>query len=140
MLLWLLSLAFGLRVTGQAVQRWAPQPFLPPFDAFQGSNLPFGFLLTAQLVILAAMLRAAWGVQRGTLTRSVQAAKVLRWMGGLYMAGSLLRLGIGLGTESAPEWFRAWLPAVFHVVLAGFVLVLASYHSQRPKHFSNDAA
>ena len=36
-LLWLLTMAFAMRVLGQALQRWAPQPLLPPFDAFQGA-------------------------------------------------------------------------------------------------------
>ena len=36
-----LSAAFLVRVAGQAVQRWFPQGFLPPFEAWQGSGIPY---------------------------------------------------------------------------------------------------
>jgi hypothetical protein len=45
------------------------------------------------------------------------------------MAGALGRIGIGLAVPAAPDWFRTWIPAAFHVVLAAFVLALA--HCQR---------
>jgi hypothetical protein len=128
---WLLSLLFALRVLGQAVQRWAPQPFLPPFDAFQGSNLPYWLLLLSQLIILGAMLRFAWRVQAATWVPSVRAGQVLTWAGWTYMAGSLGRIAVGLGVPAAPAWFTTWIPALFHVVLATYVVALAGCHRQR---------
>jgi hypothetical protein len=124
-LLWLLTLAFALRVAGQALQRWSPQSFLPPFSEFQGSHLSYPVLLTAQLLILAAMLRWSWKVQRGTWSAGRRAATVLFRCGSLYMAASIARLGVGLGVPAAPAWFSAWISGVFHLVLAGFVLTLA---------------
>ena len=47
-----LTIAFLLRVIGQAVQRWSPVKFLPPFDDWQGSGLPYPVLFGAQIVIL----------------------------------------------------------------------------------------
>jgi hypothetical protein len=126
--LWTLSLLFALRVLGQAVQHWAPQPFLPPFDKFQGSSLPYGLLLSAQILILAAMVLLSWRVQTGKLAPSPRAARGLTWAGGIYMAASLGRIAVGLAVPVAPDWFRTWIPATFHVVLAGFVLTLAVYH------------
>jgi hypothetical protein len=130
-LLWLLAALFALRVLGQAVQRWWPQSLLPDFDAFQGSRLPYGFLLTVQLVILAVMIGVSWRVHRRTLPTSTRAARLLLWFGSVYMTGSLARIAFGLAAESAPAWFRAWIPASFHVVLAAYVLALAYYHRQR---------
>jgi hypothetical protein len=127
-LLWALSFLFALRVLGQAVQRWAPQPLLPAFDEFQGSSLPYWLLLSAQILILAAMTLISWRVQAGMLAPSARAASVLAWAGGIYMAGSLVRIAVGLAVPAAPDWFRTWIPAIFHVVLAGFVLTLAVYH------------
>jgi len=98
--LWSLSFLFALRLLGQAVQRWAPQDFLPVFGAFQGSELPYWLLLSAQLA----------------------------WAGVIYMAGSLARIAVGLAVPAAPDWFRTWIPAVFHVVLAAYVLTLALCH------------
>ena len=126
--LWLLSSLFTARVLGQAVQHWAPQPSLPRFSEFQGSSLPYWLLLSAQLLILAAMVMISSRVQRGTLAPSRRAGKLLAWVGGIYMAGSLLRIAVGLSAAAAPAWFRTWIPAIFHVVLAAFVLALAGYH------------
>jgi hypothetical protein len=129
-ILWLLTLLFAVRVAAQAMQRWRPQAFLPPFCDFQGSHLAYPLLLTAQLLILAAMLHCSWKVQRGTLSPRARAATVLWWCGGLYMAASLARLAIGLDFPAASPWFRAWISGVFHLVLAGFVLTVATFHQR----------
>ena len=124
-----LSTLFALRALGQAVQRWVPQPFLPPFDAFQGSDLPYWLLLSSQLVILGLMIGVTSRVWWGVLKKSPRSARILGRAGGLYMAGSLARLAVGVAMPDAPAWFTAWIPALFHVVLAGFVLTLAAYHA-----------
>ena len=74
------------------------------------------------------MMRTAWCIQAGKLTPSRRAGTVLSWIGGVYMAGSLGRIVVGLAVPGAPAWFSTWIPAVFQVVLAGFVLTLALYH------------
>lgn len=132
MLLWMLTLAFAGRVLGQAIQHWAPQPYLPPFEEFQGSTLPYWLLLSTQLLILALMVRVSRSVQTGMLVPNRRAGKVLAWAGGLYLAGSLARIVIGLAVAGAPAWFRTWIPAGFHVVLAAFVLTLSYCHLREP--------
>ena len=104
------------------------QDFLSVFGAFQGSELPYWLLLSAQLVILAAMAFASWRVQSGRLVLGGRAGNALAWAGGIYMAGSLARIAVGLAVPAAPDWFRTWIPAVFHVVLAAYVLTLALCH------------
>lgn len=126
--LWFLAFAFSLRVVGQAIQRWVPQSFLPPFGSFQGSGLSYGVLLSTQLVFLGFMIRAAWLVQRERLRPNARLGRALAWFGTLYLGGSAARILIGLAVPSAAPWFRAWIPAVFHLVLAGYVLTLACYH------------
>jgi len=121
----LLTGLFGCRVAGQAMQRVSPQDWLPPFASFQGSSLPYWALLAAQLVILTGMTRISLRVFRGNLRLSRKAARTLRWLGGVYMGGALLRIAIGVALPGAPEWFSTWIPAAFHVVLAGWVLVLS---------------
>src|SRR2546428_5757236 len=137
--LWLLSSLFAARVLGKAVQRWAPQNFLPEFYAFQGSNLPYWLLLSAQLLILAAMVFASLRVQTGRLALGRRAGTVTAWAGGIYMAVALVRIVVGLAVPAAPDWFRAWIPAIFHVVLAAFVLSLALYH-RRGLSFAHEEA
>jgi len=126
--LWMLTIFFAMRVLGQALQRWAPQPFLPPFDAFQGSNLPYWLLLSVQLVILVVMIVVARRVQTGSLAPSARAGTVLALVGWIYMTLSVGRIAVGLSAPAAPAWFSTWIPAVFHVVLAAYVLTLAHYH------------
>ena len=123
-----LALLFALRVGAQAIQRWLPLPFLPSFGAFQGSRLPYSILLPAQLAILAVMLRLAWRVHIGVLRARARAGRVLTVLGCLYFLVMLARLAIGLTLPDAPAWFHAPISAVFHLVLATFVLVLARYH------------
>jgi uncharacterized membrane protein HdeD (DUF308 family) len=127
----LLTALFAVRVGGQAVQRWIPQPYLPPFGAFQGSRLPYPILLLAQLVILSLMMRACRRAWQGTLRRHARRGRVLGWIGALYMVCSLVRIAIGIMAPSASAWFRAWIPGVFHVVLAAFVSFLAQAY-RRP--------
>ena len=126
--LWMLTVLFAMRVFGQALQRWAPQPFLPPFDAFQGSNLPYWLLLSVQLAILVVMIVVARRVQTRSLVPSARAGTVLMRAGWIYMTVSVGRIVVGLSAPAAPAWFSTWIPAVFHVVLAAYVLTLAHYH------------
>lgn len=125
---WALSALFAARVLGQAVQRWIPQPFLPPVEAFQGSNLPYGLLLSLQLLILVVMVRVTGRVQTHRLVPSRRAGMWLAWLGAAYMAFALGRIAVGLAVPDAPAWFTAWIPALFHLVLAGFVLAISLYH------------
>ncbi len=129
---WLLVALFALRVLGQAIQRWFPQSSLPDFGAFQGSGLPYGLLLPVQFAILALMMCFAYLVQKQRLQRSARFGRLLLWLGWIYMAGSLARIAIGVAVAPAPPWFRTWIPASFHLVLAAYVLTLAYYHRQRP--------
>src|SRR5690348_14263311 len=92
---------FALRVIGQAIQRWTPLAALPPFDSFQGSRIPYWALLSTQFVLLAIMTRVTSRVATGELPRSTRAAHVLGWAGGVYMAGSLARLAVGMLVENA---------------------------------------
>ena len=126
--LWTLAGLFSARVLGQAVQNWAPLPFLPAFEAFQGSGLPYPLLLSAQIAILGWMCRLAWRVSAGALIPRPRAGRVLAWAGWLYFFCMLARLVVGLAFDTASAWFEAWIPAVFHLVLAAFVLTLAAYH------------
>jgi hypothetical protein len=139
-LMWSLTLLFALRVVGQAIQFWVPQRFLPPVDDFQGSSLPYWVLLLSQLVILALMIHYTRRVQGRSLVPERRAGTILARLGGVYMAVSLGRIAIALLVSDSAPWFTAWIPAVFHVVLAWFVLTLASYHvvESRPQHGEED--
>jgi hypothetical protein len=122
------TLLFTARVAGQALQKWAPQHWLPPFDAFQGSDLSYGVLLTIQLFILVFMLLVCLRVAQARLEPRRRIGRILLAFGFVYAAGSLARMALGLGISTAPAWFSVWIPATLHIVLAGFILGLALYH------------
>jgi uncharacterized protein len=123
-----LTALFALRVAGQALQRWMPLSFLPPVDAFQGSNLPYSTLLTIQLLILGLLARTSWRVWSGRSIPLPRLGRGLAWFGAIYLGGSILRIAVGLWVPNTHSWFSAWIPAFFHLVLASWVLVLAAHH------------
>ncbi len=129
-LLWLFTGLFAGRVLGQALQARAPQSWLPPFAAFQGSGLPYPLLLSSQLAILAGMAAGAWRVHHGVLRERPELARWLRGFFVLYMTGSVARILVGLTVPDAPRWFSTWIPAIFHLVLAGYVGVLAECYAK----------
>lgn len=125
------TLLFALRVCGQAIQYWWATPVLPVFDAWQGSAVAYPVLLSIQLLILVAMFVVAWRIARGALAPNRRAGHWLGIAGGIYMGGSVLRVVTGLLVSDAPTWFSAWIPAVFHLILAAFVLTLAHFHLRK---------
>jgi len=129
--MWVLTVLFSLRVFGQAVQRWLPQPWLPPFTAWQGSSTPYPLLLSIQLLILGAMATTSHRTWHGRTIVRRSAMKWLTGLGAIYLTGALARIVIGISIETAPAWFRAWISGVFHVVLASFLLAFAAYHLLR---------
>jgi len=122
-----LTVLFAGRVAGQAVQRFAPQPFLPDFHAFQGSTIAYGPLLTMQALILAAMARTTLKVRQRRLRPGPAATRAIRVAGRLYLAQALARIAVGVLLPQAASWFTTWIPAIFHVVPALFVVVLADH-------------
>ena len=126
-----LGLAFLARVAGQAVQRWAPVSFLPPFDDFQGSGLPYSGLLGAQIAILVVTCVVGARMHLGkSLIRSRLVVPVTV-AGALYFAVMAVRLVLGLSVLSDSGWFSTWIPTVFHLVLASEVLLIGAYQRSR---------
>lgn len=118
---WGLTALFLLRILAQPLADRIPA--LPPFDAWQGSRLPYPLLLASQLLILALMV---WGNLRAPALRAQpRLARALTIVGAAYFAAMIVRLGVGLVWDDAPVWFQRPLPALFHLVLASWVLLLA---------------
>ena len=124
---------FMLRVAGQLLQWLAPTELLPPFSAWQGSNLPYPLLLSIQVLIAAVMawLTHAMRQERPWITR--WNAKVVLWCGALYFAFMAFRLTAGLTVLSHVHWFASPISGTFHLVLAGYVLTLGAYLRARTR-------
>ena len=126
---WLLALTvlFVLRVLAQAVQWAGPVDFLPPFDAWQGSALPYPLLLTTQVAVIAVLLRVLFLVRADVIRPATWKHNACFILGGAYFTVMAFRLAAGLTFLADIAWFAHTLPALFHVVLATFVLLLGHY-------------
>lgn len=130
---WLLLLTglFVLRVVGQLVQAIGPVSFLPPFDDFQGSGLPYGALLASQLAIIAVQVEILRRVRNDAIRPRLWLQRACFALGGVYFTVMAFRLVAGTTFLADNSWFSTSIPAFFHVVLASFLLVLGHYVRRR---------
>jgi len=128
---------FGFRVLAQLVQFWHPVDFLPPYSVWHSGALPYGWLVAAQVVILATCLRVVWGIFKGTIDPSTQKGKILLALGSIYLLGMCARLFVGLTIAPDHYWFGATLPTVFHLVLASFLILYGRFHYIASQFFSS---
>ena len=118
-----LSVGFLLRVIGQAVQRWLPQPWLPPFSEWQGSAIPYPGLLAAQIVILGILAFVLTGMARSQRVMGWRTSRAVIGAGSLYFAVMAARLLLGMFWLTESQWFTAWISTSFHLVLASIMLM-----------------
>lgn len=126
--LWLLTALFAFRVLAQFVQHVAPVSVLPPFAAWHSAALPYPVLLASQIVILALMVRLALRYTQGHARRHPWVGRWLLGIGLAYFGLMLVRLVLGQTVLAGHPWFGQVIPAVFHLVLASFLLSLGAWH------------
>lgn len=124
--LWGLTLLFGLRILAQPLSQIVPE--LPSFDAWHGGLLPYPALLLSQLAIASTMAIVNLRLARGVLVPRPRLGRWLALLGTLYFAGMLMRLVLGQTLYADSSWLDRPLPALFHLVLAAWLLLLARYH------------
>ena len=128
--LWLFSALFLVRVAGQLAVRFRKPTWLPPMEQWNLS--PYRLLLPTQLAILGVI---AWvnsdfssgggapvdprpGLGEGLLVFSY-----------VYAAAMLVRYTVRMARRPAERWFGGTIPIVFHLVLAAYLFVFASFHA-----------
>ena len=126
--LWLLWALFCFRVLGQLVQHLHPVSFLPAFDVWQSGVVSYEVLLCSQLLILLLMAFVSYRFSSNVVTPGRRLGIGLLWVGGLYFTLMLGRLIIGLFILPGHQWFGQWLPSLFHLVLALFIILPGIYH------------
>lgn len=133
--LWLLLALFCFRVAAQPLALAGSASFLPSFDAWHSALLPYPWLLAAQILIIVVFAWTAWRFTRGDVAPRPGFGRFLVGLGSLYFGVMLLRLALGLTVLSSHPWFGKILPALFHLVLASFLLVVGVFHvrSSGPK-------
>ena len=118
-----ISVAFLLRVVGQAVQRWMPQGWLPPFGEWQGSAIPYSALLGAQVVILSLLVFALRCMAQGRRVMGQRMSRAVIGAGAVYFGVMAVRLLVGLFWLPESMWFTAWISTSFHLALASVALL-----------------
>jgi hypothetical protein len=131
--LWLLLGLFGFRVLEQWLQSHFALPLLPAFERWQGSSLPYGTLLASQLLILLLFATIAWRFSTGRVAACPLVGVVMLSLGGFYFSVMFVRLVLGFTVLSHPHWFASHLPALFHLILASFLLLVGHFHWRNRK-------
>lgn len=131
-ILWILLALFCFRVTAQLIQGIYPLSLLPPFERWHSAKMPYGVLLSLQLIIIFVCSKTALNIYRGTSARRPVLGKFLFVGGSLYFFIMVARLSLGITVFSEHPWFSQHIPTFFHFVLATFSLLVSNYHFQKP--------
>lgn len=130
LVLWVLLGLFVLRVVGQVVVALAEDPgWLPPMREWYSGLLRYRYLLPVQLVFIVVMVRMTLDVASGGVGWAAAhpgLGGLLVWFSFVYAGGMVVRFVVWL--RRPPEKRRAWIPIIFHVVLAAFLWVFGSWH------------
>ena len=128
-----LTLIFLGRVVAQLIQYLYPIANLPPIDAWQSGALSYGWLLFSQIIILSIQITVLMKIHKGTYVFYKTKGQAIYVFGILYFSISILRLILGSFLYNDHEFFWATIPAVFHIFLSAFFLVLGFYESNNAK-------
>ena len=127
LLMLLLSGLFALRVVAQLVQAVHEVPFLPSFEAWQGSAIPYPVLLGLQAIIVAVLMVLLWRVHTNVISPRPWKHQACFALGGVYLGVMTFRLIAGWTFLAEYAWFAKSVPALFHIILAGLILILGHY-------------
>ncbi|MET0212114.1 MAG: hypothetical protein ABW292_03880 [Vicinamibacterales bacterium] len=126
--LWILFALFTLRVIAQPLALVVESAALPRFESWHSAALPYGVLLSSQILILVALGWTAWRFTTGNVAPRQAKGKLALALGTVYSLAMVLRLVLGATVLSHVRWFASPLPTVFHLVLAGYLLVYGRFH------------
>ncbi len=126
--LWVLLSLFAFRVFAQALLTRFDIPLLPNFDRWHSGAMPYWMLAMAQIVILLIMLWVTFRFSQNRVIANPRFGKFLAVLGFSYLTAMVVRLILGLTIYPESRWFTNWISTSFHIVLANYVLAVASYH------------
>lgn len=129
--LWTLLGLFAARVLGQLAVVLDLAPFLPPMEQWQSGLMPYPALLVAQCTILVTFGIVCTQFTRGRgyfVDRGGWLGTPLWMAGWIYAAAMLVRYAVWMTIRPDERWTGDLIPVAFHLVLAGFLVVVAHHH------------
>ena len=126
--LWVLFAIFCFRVLAQLLQWQFSLSFLPSFDSWHSDSLPYGVLLMFQVFVIIVMVSVCSRFSRRKVVAHRLVGISLLIAGSIYLLIMFGRLLIGLFLLPEDSWFGQYLPAMFHLVLALFILLVGGFH------------
>src|SRR5207249_2074324 len=122
---------FALRVLAQALVAIGFSAFLPPWEEWFSGLVPYPQLLASQTVIILGYGKVCLDFirQRGFfVTPRRWLGTLLLSIGSVYFAVMVICYAIRVSLYPLERWTGGAIPIFFHWVLAGFMLVLGTYH------------
>ncbi len=132
--LWLLLGLFCLRVLGQFMVAFFAVAFLPPMEEWYSGLIPYGPLLTAQVLIIILLSYVSLSFTRGVgyfVRPNRRLGRGLVIFGALYLTAMIIRYIVRMSLLPDERWTGGSIPIFFHWVLATYVLVVGQYHWRR---------
>lgn len=126
--LFVLSALFMFRVAAQLLVSVIDVSFLPAFESWHSGTMPYPILVLFQVLILTVMMVTAIRCKQGNISANRRTGAVLLIFGIFYLFSMLLRFALGLWVFTDSRWFTNYLPTLFHIVLAVYVLLIGHYH------------
>ena len=100
-----------------------PQTWLPPFDEWQGSVIPYPLLLAAQAVILGIVAVVLTRMAQGRHMLGRRTCYMVISAGAVYFLVMAARMLLGIFWLTDSQWFTAWISTSMHLVLASVMLM-----------------
>jgi uncharacterized protein len=130
LLLAVASFLFLLRVLGQLLVVLRGPSWLPPMEQWYSGLLPYPRLLAVQGLYLAVMLVVIVSLVLDlspVADRQPGLGAVLVPLAWLYAGSMGVRYAVRMARRPDQRWGGGAIPIAFHVVLAAWLLILASY-------------
>jgi hypothetical protein len=130
-ILWLLTVLLLGRVVGQLIVYFRAPSWLPPMEQWQSGLVPYWFLVSVQVVVLALMASISLDFTRGTgfwMEPHPGLGRVVLWWSYLYFGAMIVRYAVRMTRRPDQRWLGGTIPIIFHCVVAVFQWIFAAHH------------
>jgi len=129
--MWLLTVLLFGRVVGQLIVYFYAPKFLPPMGQWQSGLVPYPFLVSVQVVVLALMASISLDFTRGFgfwMDPHPRLGLVVLWWSYLYFGAMVVRYILRMSRRPDQRWLGGTIPIIFHCVVAFFQWLFAAHH------------